>query len=167
MKRKIWVMVLIILLISLAGGCAGEETPQAAGIGDVSGTYSGTMTMAKVEIVFDYDGAAGEEYAVEGKSDWEGFSSDVKYEVLQNADNTLTFTSINEDPSDNEEFMGSYDPESGQFVYEVDANNVYNIMFTNTDGLITAIGVMTQTSALPELDDLKNEVTFELTKQSD
>jgi hypothetical protein len=167
MKRNIWAIILIILLVGLTAGCAGEETPQATGIGDVSGTYSGTMTMSRVEIVFDYDGAAGEEYAVEGESEWKGFSSDVKYEVLQNADNTLTFTSINEDPSDNVDFVGSFDSETGEFRYEIDANSVYNIVFTNTDGLITAIGVMTQTSELPKLKGLKNEVSFELTKQSD
>jgi hypothetical protein len=166
MKKTCGAMILMILLVGLMGGCAGEETPQATGtgIGDVSGTYSGTMTMSRVEIVYDYDGAEGQEYAVEGESEWQGFSSEQQYQIKQNEDNTLTLISINEDPSDNVEFTGDYDTETGQFIYELDANNIYTMAFTNTDGVITVTGLMTQTSPLPELEGLKNEVSFELTK---
>lgn len=170
-----------MLLASMLGGCAKAEDEKQAGpinasealallgIDDPNGVYSGTMTMTKVEVVYDTEdldeeGNIQKFHEPEGTSEWLGTSVEATLEieldgnllqVLNATDKTPVFE-VDYDPSTGE-WLGEKEHEYGRILTTAD--------FSKTDDQVKVKIVMTETHEKTEVPDGVNETTFELIKR--
>ncbi len=161
------VMIMVLLTLSLSAGCSGEDAAQTGEPLDLTGTYTGTMTIGKTQIVYDSDGEEDSGlYAAEGENSWEGTANEVTVTMEQIDDSTVKLIF----PESELTYEGEYDASTNVFAYQyVDENfesleNLLTLSFADADGVITANGKLISSSSLPELSGLSNEVIFDLVK---
>jgi len=161
------VMVMVLLTLSFGTGCSGADAAPTAEPLDLTGTYTGTMTLGEMQIVYDYDIAGNSElYAVTDETTWEGTVSDVTAELEMINESTIRLTFHEGELS----YEGAYDASTKIFTYQYadedfeDMENVLTLSFSEIDGVITAKGKIIGTSSLPELSGLSNEAIFDLSK---
>lgn len=169
MKQVVLVMVLLTLTLTLSlnTGCSGEDVAPTAEPLELTGTYTGTITIGKTQIVYDSDGEEDSEpYAAEEENAWEGTASEVTITVEQIDESTVKLIF----PESELTYEGEYDASTNVFTYQyVDEDfesleNTLTLSFAEADGGITADGKLISTSSLPELSGLSNEVIFDLAK---
>ncbi|MEI7883902.1 MAG: hypothetical protein WCI30_00955 [Clostridia bacterium] len=181
MKKLVRMILILMLTLSLLVGCSsGEAAPQSAEEApvespaealDIAGKYTGTMTLGKTQIVYNSDGnLSSEPYAAEGKSEWEGESVEVSFEVQKIDDSTLKITTLGEDTSSAMVYQGAYDIKSNQFTskfQQEDApslENTLSLKFSEIEGIIRVEGTLNTVSSAPELVGLVNEIAIAMQK---
>lgn len=150
-----------VLLVALTVGCGGEE-PAASPEGlDVEGEYSGTMTITRVEVVYDTD---DEEryYQPEDTSEWIGESMEISYSISLDGDK-MTLTPTGDGGT---VFSGDYKTESNEFVYTIPGeegfdDTVLSLIFSKEGDVVKGTGTIVQTHTET---GWVNERTLELTK---
>lgn len=185
--KKIMIALVLILSVSLLfAGCAksgpeeeaaagkaggipasGTEALASLGIDALSGTYSGTMTLAKVGVVYDSedtdeDGNILHYYKPEGTSEWEGDSVDVSLEVVLEGDEVSILNSEGETA-----FAVVYDPQTGTWGNSKSVSAGTEITageFSKVDGKPHVKITLTSTFENTEVSDGVNETVLELTK---
>ncbi|HYE68062.1 MAG TPA: hypothetical protein VEA58_05580 [Anaerovoracaceae bacterium] len=130
MKKIIFLLILILSTFMLLAGCSsggeagapensggipasGAEALTRLGIDSLSGSYTGMMTLTKVEVVYDSedvdeDGNVLHYYRPEGTSEWEGDSVDATLDVVLEEDTVRVLNSGGETA-----FAVTYDPLTG------------------------------------------------------
>lgn len=186
MKKTIVMLVLILSICLLFAGCqkqggeeaaapeesggapaSGDEALAQLGIDSLSGTYSGTMTLTKVQVVYDSDdvdedGNILHVYRPEGTSEWEGESVDATLEVVQEGDEVRILNS-----SGATAYAVTYDSATGTWKSSKSASLGTEITageFSLTDGKSHVKITFTQTFENSEVPDGVNETVLELTK---
>lgn len=187
MKKKIIVALALILSVSLLfAGCSkggkeeqtaageakgipvsGEEALASLGIDALSGSYSGTMTLTKVNVVYDSedtdeDGNVLHYYRPEGTSAWEGDSVGVSLEVVLEGDEVVILNSEGKTA-----FAVAYDPQTGTWGNSKSVSPGTEITageFSKVDGKAHIKIILTSTFENTEVPDGVNETVLELTK---
>ena len=167
MKKSFALIMSLVIMVGLLSACAGETPGETVAPLDVAGTYSGTMTIGKTQIVYDSgpDGAS-EPYATEDAGEWENTVVDAKFQVEMIDETTMELTATEGEMT----FQGEYSPSSNEFIYKyVDEElgsleNTVTLQFEETDGSISATGTIITVSDQPELSGLSNEVLIDLKK---
>ena len=183
MKKRILVLILILLTCLMLAGCqsggeassenadgiaaSGAEALAQLGIDSLSGSYTGTMTLTKVGVVYDSDdvdddGNVLNYYKPEGTSEWEGDSVDASLEVVLEGDTVNVLNSDGEIA-----FAVTYDPMTGSWKNSKDVPSGTEITvgeFSKVDGKAHVKIVFTATYENTEVADGVNETVLELTK---
>lgn len=183
LKKIIFVLMLILSTCLLLAGCqsGGEAAPENAGgipasgvealarlgIDSLSGSYSGTMTLAKVGVVYDSDdvdedGNVLHYYRPEGTSEWEGDSVDATLEVVLEEETVRVLNSDGETA-----FAVTYDPQTGTWGSSKSVSSGTESTageFSKVDGKAHVKIVFTATFENTEVADGVNETVLELTK---
>lgn len=167
---KLVMFFLITLTLMVACGDSQGSQSESGEKLDISGTYTGTMTFTKVEIVYDTDeDANGEEtityYEPEGESEWIGERVEATYKVEKMDDQSVTITSVGSDGSELKSFKGSYRNDGNKFFYEEDeigGKNTITLEFSDMGDTIAAKGVILFTHTET---GLVNEISLDLKKQ--
>jgi len=157
--------LLLLFMVVLLAGCAKEAGSKAM---DISGTYTGTMTMATVTAVHDMigedkDGKSlyGDTYQAEEDNSWEGTSVPATCRIEDN-NGEISVTFFDEEDKAAETMQVPYDVDQGKFVSVLpDDGRVIRFEFSESNGKITAKGTITDTD--PQTG-LKNEITLALKK---
>lgn len=162
------VMIMVLLTLSLSTGCSGEDAAPTAESLDLTGTYTGTMTLGQVQVVYDYDieDKPREPYAAEEENAWEGTTNDVTITMERIDESTAKLTFSGNELS----YEGAFDASTNVFTYQyVDEDfesmkNTLTLSFEEADGVIHAHGKLIGICSLPELSGLSNEMIFDLVK---
>lgn len=169
-KIGIFILVMVIFVMIMTGcGGSGKEGEAPKELLDISGNYTGTMIMSKVEIVYDTDeDSNGEEirnyYEPEGESEWLGQSVSANFRVVVNDDQSVTLAGVSDDGSENPGVKGAYNQDKSEFYYvteEIGGKNEIFLTFAEENGTITAKGTMLFTHTET---GLVNETTIDLKK---
>ncbi len=186
MKKTIFILILILSTSLLLVGCQSGANEEAAGPGaaediaasgaealarlgidSLSGSYSGTMTLTKVGVVYDSDdvdedGNILHVYKPEGTSEWEGDSVEATLEVVLEEDTVRVLNSSGETA-----FSVTYDPLTGAWANSKSIPTGTEITkgeFSKVDDKAHVKIVFTTTFENSEVPDGINETVLELTK---
>lgn len=185
MKKIIFMQILILSICLLFAGCSkgsdeeatagnaggiptsGAEALARLGIDSLNGSYSGTMTLTKVGVVYDSDdvdedGNILHFYRPEGTSDWEGDSVDATLEVVLEEDTVRVLNSGGKTA-----FAVTYDPLTGTWESSKSVPPGTEITageFSKVDGKAHVKIVFTTTFENTEVPDGVNETVLQLTK---
>lgn len=146
---------------------SGAEALARLGIDSLSGSYSGTMTLTKVGVVYDSDdvdedGNVLHYYKPEGTSEWEGDSVDASLEVVLEGDTVNVLNSDGETA-----FAVTYDPLTGTWGSTKSVASGTEITvgeISKVDGKAHVKIVFKNTFENTEVADGVNETVLELTK---
>lgn len=186
MKKLIFTLTLILSACLLFAGCqsggdkgetvpgdgggipaSGAEALARLGIDSLSGTYSGTMTLTKVGVVYDSedvdeDGNILHYYKPEGISKWEGDSVEASLEVVLEEDTVRVLNSDGETA-----FAVTYDPLTGAWGNSKSVppgTEITTGEFSKVDGKPHVKITLTSTFEHTEVPDGVNETVLGLTK---
>ena len=183
MKKIIFVLFFILSICLPLAGCqsggeaasenaegipaTGAEALAGLGIDSLSGSYSGTMTLTKVGVVYDSedvdeDGNILHCYRPEGTSEWEGDSVEASLEVVLEEDTVRILNSDGETA-----FAVTYDSLTGTWGNSKSVPSGTEITageFSKVDGMAHIKIVFTATYENTEVADGVNETVLELTK---
>lgn len=168
--KKIGIFILLVaFVLTVMVGCSDSGTEGPKEMLDISGDYSGTMTMSKIEIVYDSDeDSNGEEirnyYEPEGESEWLGESVSANFRVVVNDDQSVILTGVSDDGSENLGLKGKYNQDKSEFYYETEeigGKNEIFLTFAEENDAMIAKGKMVFTHTET---GLVNETTIDLKK---
>lgn len=183
MKKSIFALILILSVCLLFSGCqsggeaasenadsipaSGAEALARLGIEALSGSYTGTMILSKVGVVYDSedvdeDGNILHYYKPESTSEWEGDSVDASLEVVLEEDTVRVLNSGGETA-----FAVTYDSLTGTWRNSKSVPSGTEITvgeFSKVDGKAHVKIVFTTTFENSEVPDGVNETVLELTK---
>jgi hypothetical protein len=166
MKNKFSFVILVLLMTFFLclTGCGGEEEQGGTSPAiDVEGAYHGTMTITKVEIVYDSDDdGTVEYYQPEGESEWIGESAELSYQVTLDGEE-MTLTPMEGDAMS---FVGSYLLDKNEFVSTVPGEDGFDdtvlaLQFFEEASAIKCRGTIVQKHTET---GWANEMTLELSK---
>lgn len=144
-----------------------DEALEELGVDTLTGTYSGKMTMTKVEVVYDSDnvdknGNILHVYRSDGKSEWEGMAINTTLKFVQEGKLVRVL-----DEDGGTVFKLDYDAPTGQWKSKKNFSQGTNIVmgeFSKLSGKIHVRITVTETYEKSEVPDGINETVIELTR---
>jgi hypothetical protein len=146
-----------------------NEALEELGLDTLTGTYSGTMTMTKVEVVYDSEnvdknGNILHVYRPDGKSEWEGMAIKATLKLVQEGNLVRVL-----DEDGGTTFELEYDPTTSQWKSKQNLSQGTKTVigeFSNSNGKIHVNITVTETYEKSEMPDGINETVIELTRSN-